>query len=61
MLTTQKQIRALFWQNHPQFKRKGNTKQNNYPTDVRVSFCDYVDYLRRDNQISEALAQRVTL
>ena len=61
MLTTQKQIRDMFWQNNPQFKRKGKTKQNDYPADIRVSFCDFVDYLRRDGQITEKMADKVTL
>ncbi len=66
MMTTQKQVRADFWENgidaetkrrfwHPTFT------QNQYPADVRMAFCDYVEHLARDGQISEALAQRVTL
>jgi len=29
--------------------------------DTRCAFSDFVDYLARDGQISDALAQRVTL
>ena len=73
-ITTQAESRKLFWEQNPQFKRgvrlagkSGGRKvyvdmtQNDYPTDVRVAFCDFVDYLQRDGQISEALAERVTL
>lgn len=60
-ITTQAQIRVNFWANHSQFKRHSGWKQNDYPTDVRVAFCDWLDYLHRDGQISDALAQRATL
>jgi hypothetical protein len=60
-ITTQKEVRTLFWQEHPQFKRVPGRTQNDYPTDVRVAFVDFVDALCRDGQISEALAERVTL
>ncbi len=60
-VTTQKAIRVYFWENHPQFKRRGKTPQNSYPTDVRVAFVDFVDMMRRNDEISEALAGRVTL
>lgn len=65
MYTTQKQVRAAFWQEHPQLPRRkipnysGNGKMHR--TNVRCAFADFVDYLSKDRQISEALAQRVTL
>ena len=59
-ITTQKQVRALFWDAHPSLdKRKG--WHGDYPTDTRYAFVDFVDCLARDGHISEALAQRVTL
>ncbi len=60
MMTNQAQVRQAFWNAH-HFVRRAGWTQNDYPTDVRVAFVDYVDYLARDGQISEALAQRVTL
>lgn len=60
-ITTQKAIRELFWGCYPQFKRRSGWTQNQYPADIRVSFCDFVDGLHRDGRISEALANRVTL
>ena len=65
MMTTQRQVRAAFWEAHPDLPRRkirnysGNGTM--YPTDTRVAFVDYVDFLSRDGQISQALAQRVTL
>lgn len=61
MLTTQKQIRESFWDNHPQFKRKGRNTQNSYPADIRMAFIDFIDYLSKDNQISDKLRDKVTL
>lgn len=61
MITTQKELRAAFWEAHPQYKRRGRQKQNVYPTTVSVAWCDFIDCMCRDGQISEALAQRATL
>ena len=74
MITTQKQLRAAFWQAHPQFKRgvkRIGTKdgraiyaaktQNDYPADVRMAWCDFVESTRRAGDITENLAERATL
>lgn len=67
MLTTQKAVRAAFWealQYHREladYKRKSGYTQNQYPDDVRMAFCDFVDMLERNGDIGETLAQRVTL
>ena len=66
-MTTQKQIRAAFWRDHPKMKYRARQRgtfskgQNAQYTDTRCAFVDYVDSLRRSGEISEALAQRVTL
>jgi len=60
-LKTIKSVRDSFWQSHPNFKRKGNQRQNSYNADIRSAFVDYVDYLRKDGVISEKLANNVTL
>lgn len=60
-MTTQSEIRDAFWESHPQFKRVKGRTQNDYDTDTRCAFVDFVDGLRRDGQISEKLAMRVTL
>jgi hypothetical protein len=68
MLTTQRQIRAAFWRDHkgvpnitPRRIRdySGNGKMHN--TDTRCAFADYVDALYKSGEISQDLAQRVTL
>jgi hypothetical protein len=72
MYTTQKQVRAAFWQawRDGMFKGRdvtprrivdysGHGKMHN--TDTRVAFCDFVDWLRQASEISEELAGRVTL
>jgi hypothetical protein len=65
--TTQKQVRAAFWEAHPDFdfqtreagiRSKG---QNEHCATVRCTFVDFVDALERNGDISEALANRVTL
>jgi hypothetical protein len=66
-MTTQKQVRASFWENHPDFEFQAReagifTKsQNHHCATVRCAFVDYVDFLHESGQISEALADRVTL
>lgn len=34
---------------------------NDFPVDVRVAFCEYVDALEKSGQISEDLARVITL
>ena len=67
MLTTQKQICAAFWRDHQVMEDQARCRgtftkgQNAQVADTRVAFCDYVDMLSRSGEISQALAQRVTL
>jgi hypothetical protein len=60
-ITTRTQVRDAFWEHHPQFRRRGKQTQNDYPADVRVAFCDFVDHLQREGALGERLASRVTL
>jgi len=60
-MTTQKQIRASFWHAFPAFRRIPGQKQNAYSATVRAAFVDWVDYLAKSEQITEALANRATL
>jgi hypothetical protein len=68
MYTTQKQVRAAFWETfagEPGISRRkikhysGSGKMHN--TDTRCAFVDFIDALARDGRISESLAERVTL
>jgi hypothetical protein len=57
--TTQKQIRAAFWEQWTGPRKPGS--QNNQTTDTREAFCDFVDSLQRNAEITDALASRATL
>ena len=66
--TTQAQVRAAFWEVHPALERAARKgprgrvlPQNSQPANVREAFVCWVDFLERDGQITQALAQRVTL
>lgn len=72
MLTTQRQVKAAFWQawRDGQFSGlnvtprripnyAGNGKMHN--TDTRRAFCDWLESMERDSQLAEGLADRVTL
>lgn len=72
MMTTQKQVRAAFWQaaKRGDFgsmsvtpKRIRNYSGNGtmHNTDTRCAFCDFVDSLSKSGEIPEGLADRVTL
>lgn len=62
-ITTKKQVRDMFWETYPEFANefKKGKRQNQYTTDIRCCFVDFVDSIRRDNVISEKLANNVTL
>ena len=60
-MTTQKQIRAAFWQQNPEFTRVAGKSQNDYNARIRMAFGDFVDSLEREGEISEALARRAGL
>ena len=70
MMTTQKQIRAAFWETFPDLPRRRYSYSPNrsdktaplvHPTATRSAFVYFVDHLARSGDISEALAFRVTL
>jgi hypothetical protein len=62
-MKTQQEVRASFWNDNQNFKKdfRVNKRQNQYSTDIRCAFVDYVDSLRKNGLISEKLANRVTL
>lgn len=60
-ITTQQGLREEFWDRHPEFKRRGRTKQNDYCAEIRLAWCNFVEYSQRNGDISEQLAQRATL
>jgi hypothetical protein len=60
-ITTQKALREAFWRDYPRLPRVPGRTQNDYPADIRIAWCGFVDNMARSGTISEALAQRATL
>lgn len=69
-ITTQVELRKLFWRSMQEanpnterrfYKSLKGFSHNDYPTDTRVAFSDFVENMIRDGVISEALARRATL
>ena len=66
-MTNQKQIRAAFWNAHPDFEFQAreagifSKPQNYHCATVRCAFVEFVDSLARNGEISEELAFRATL
>ena len=70
-ITNQRDLRRAFWEAHTPSPKglnitrrritdySGNGKMHN--TDTRCTWCDYVDAMSKDGQISQELAQRATL
>ena len=67
MITTQKALRAAFWDAYPSFDHQArmagirSKSQNHHCATVRSEWVEFVDAMARDGQISDALAQRATL
>ncbi len=63
--TTQRQLRAAFWEHCRFLSRHKVTdfsgKGKMYNTDTRCAFVDWIDFLRHNCDISEALASSATL
>lgn len=65
MITTQREARAEFWRQHPNLNRKkirnysGNGTM--YTTDTRVAFVDWLDAMSKNGEITDRVAQNVTL
>jgi ABC-type uncharacterized transport system YnjBCD substrate-binding protein len=66
-MKTIKQVRENFWEYlkevAPELAKQRRTKkrQNDYCADIRMTFADWVDNIHRDGQITDSMAQRVTL
>lgn len=57
--TTQRAVRAAFWKMYPHDRPIYRLGINH--VEIRCAFVDFVDYLHRSGDISDAMAQRVTL
>jgi hypothetical protein len=60
-IETVTELRAAFWKAHPQYTQRGRAKQNSYPADVRCTWCDFIDNLHSNKEITDSLADRATL
>ena len=60
---TFKQVRDLFFEEFPEFQheRRYRKPQNEYSTNCRVYWCDFVEYLRRNGNITTKQAERIVL
>lgn len=60
---TAKQVRDLFWMQHPEFQSEFSPKkrQKDYRADIRIAFVDFIERLSRDGIISVSLSEKITL
>lgn len=64
--TTQRQLRAAFWENlrdhAPELARRRRPgRQNDQPCDIRCAWVDWLDNVSRCGDASEQLVERATL
>ena len=57
----QSQLRTAFWRAFPQFHRRRGAAQNDYKTDIRVTWCDFIEAARSNGEITDRVAERATL
>ncbi len=57
------EIRGLFWKLHPEFADayRKTYRQNRYNATIRSIFVEFVDSLHQNGEITDSLANRVTL
>mgnify|MGYP007071576586 FL=1 len=66
-MKTKTEIRANFWQmlqeTAPELAKMKRAKktQNDYPADIRCAFVEYTEKLARAGQITQTMADNVTL
>ena len=62
-IKTVTQIRRLFWELNPEFAYayRKTYRQNRYNATVRSIFIEFVESLHRSEEITDSLANRVTL
>lgn len=60
-ITTQKELRKLFWKEHPEYIQQPGWTQNQYPATIRTSWVMFVDWMERNKYIDEKLANRAIL
>lgn len=60
---TEQEVRDAFWAAFPRLRPtwRARRSHNDYSTDVRSTFVEFVDDLQKSGQISDKLADRATL
>jgi hypothetical protein len=67
MITSQKELRREFWASFPELETEARRRrtlskgQNAQTCDTRMTFCDWLDGLRKSGQVADGLAERATL
>lgn len=64
--TTEEEVGEAFWDANPQWpvgreRWERGWKQNQFDATIRSAFCEFVDHLQKSGEISDKLADRVTL
>ncbi len=54
-------LRELFWETHHNFSEYAGRRQNDCPANVRMAWCDFIEQLVRDKEITEDTARKVSL
>jgi len=69
-MMTHKEIKNLFWETFPDLPRRryryspnrfDKTAELVYPIDTRTAFCDFIDALHKDGQITDKQANSIIL
>ena len=66
-MTTQKQIRASFWQSHPHLESFAlmwgikTSPHSRHNDETRMAFVNYLDHLEKSGEITDELAFRAML
>lgn len=62
-MKTQAEVRKSFWESFPEFKNEYRTRkrQNDYRTDIRCLFVDFLNQLLKSGEITQKQANKYTL
>ncbi len=69
LIESEDDLRAAFWSAHPELanlmrpdgRNPQDVRQNQQPCDTRAAWCDFIDHMQKNGDISEELADEVTL
>jgi len=65
MITSIRELRRMFWAENPNLPKRKiidySGKGKMHQTDTRCAWADWIDFMQKDGQISEDMANRATL